>query len=89
MRYVSVGRRFVALLIDGIVLVIVAAPFVETTRSPGYLRIELVGARSVIPIVVWLVYFIVMEGRIDSDLGVANRSPGRTPNTFAEPASSR
>jgi uncharacterized RDD family membrane protein YckC len=69
MRYISVGRRFVALLIDGIVLAIVAAPFTETTRRPGYLRIELVGARSVVPILLWLAYFIAMEGTIGSTLG--------------------
>jgi uncharacterized RDD family membrane protein YckC len=69
MRYVSVGRRFVALLIDGIVLVIVAAPFAQTTRRPGYLRIELVGARGVVPILVWLAYFVVMEGTIGATLG--------------------
>lgn len=69
MRYVSVGRRFVALLIDGIVLAIVAAPFVDTTRRPGYLRIELVGARSVVPFIVWLAYFVAMEGTIGATLG--------------------
>jgi uncharacterized RDD family membrane protein YckC len=69
MRYVSVGRRFVALLIDGIVLAIVAAPFAETTRQPGYLRIELVGARSVVPILVWLAYFVALEGTIGATLG--------------------
>lgn len=69
MRYVSVGRRFVALLIDGIVLLIVAAPLAETTRRPGYLRIELVGARSVVPILVWLAYFVAMEGTIGATLG--------------------
>jgi uncharacterized RDD family membrane protein YckC len=69
MRYVSVGRRFVALLIDGIILVIVAAPFAQTTRRPGYLRIELVGARGVVPILVWLAYFVVMEGTIGATLG--------------------
>jgi uncharacterized RDD family membrane protein YckC len=69
MRYISVGRRFVALLIDGIVLAIVAAPFAETTRRPGYLRIELVGARSVVPILLWLAYFVAMEGTIGATLG--------------------
>jgi uncharacterized RDD family membrane protein YckC len=69
MRYISVGRRFVALLIDGIVLAIVVAPFVETTRRPGYLRIELVGARGVVPIILWLAYFVAMEGTIGATLG--------------------
>jgi uncharacterized RDD family membrane protein YckC len=69
MRYVSVGRRLVALLVDGIVLAIVAAPLVETTRRPGYLRIELVGARSVVPFLVWLAYFVVMEATLGATLG--------------------
>jgi uncharacterized RDD family membrane protein YckC len=69
MRYVSVGRRFVALLIDTIVLGIAAAPFAETTHTPGYWRIELVGARAAVPFLIWLGYFVVMEGSIGATLG--------------------
>jgi uncharacterized RDD family membrane protein YckC len=69
MRYISVGRRFVALLIDAIVLGIAATPFAETTRGPGYLRIQLVGGRSVWPILVWLAYFVVLEATLGATLG--------------------
>lgn len=69
MRYVSVGRRFVALLIDGIVLVIAAAPFAETSRGPGYFRIEFVGARSAVPFLLWIAYFVVMEATLGATLG--------------------
>jgi uncharacterized RDD family membrane protein YckC len=69
MRYVGVGRRFLALLIDGVVLLIAAAPFAETTRSPGYLRIEFPGALSAAPFVLWLAYFVIMEGGVGATLG--------------------
>ena len=41
MRYVSVGRRFAAVLIDGVMLGIMSGPFAEIDRGPGYFRIEL------------------------------------------------
>ncbi len=69
MRYIGVGRRFLALLIDAIVLGVAAAPFVETTHRPGYYRFELVGPRAVVPFLLWLGYFMVMEASLGATLG--------------------
>jgi uncharacterized RDD family membrane protein YckC len=69
MRYISVGRRFFALLIDAIVFGIASAPFVQTTHRPGYYRFELTGGRAVVPFLLWLAYFIVMEASLGATLG--------------------
>jgi uncharacterized RDD family membrane protein YckC len=69
MRYIAVGRRFFALLIDAIVFGIASAPFVQTTHRPGYYRFELTGGRAVVPFLLWLAYFIVMEASVGATLG--------------------
>lgn len=69
MRYIGVGRRFLALVIDAIVFGIASTPFVETTHRPGYYRFELTGSRAVVPFLLWLAYFIVMEASLGATLG--------------------
>jgi uncharacterized RDD family membrane protein YckC len=68
-RYVGVGRRFVALLVDAVVFAVAAAPFVEVTRTPGFVRYELLGMRAVWPFVLWLLYLTAMEGAVGATLG--------------------
>jgi uncharacterized RDD family membrane protein YckC len=69
MRYVGVGRRFVAILIDGLVFAVLAAPFAEYIHTPGYYRVELTGGRVFPPSLLWLAYFVVMEGAIGASIG--------------------
>lgn len=71
MRSVGVGRRFVALLVDGLLVGIVVAPFrpFDVVRSPGYYRFH-VGAGGLFgPGLVWIAYFFVMEGLVGATLG--------------------
>jgi hypothetical protein len=43
MRYVGVGRRFIAVVIDGIIGLVWTYPFLDIDRSPNYLHAQLRG----------------------------------------------
>jgi uncharacterized RDD family membrane protein YckC len=68
-RYVGVGRRFVAILLDGVVFAVFAAPFADYVHRPGYYRIALTGPRFFPPSLLLLAYFIVMEGVFGATIG--------------------
>jgi hypothetical protein len=40
MRYVGVGRRFVAIFVDGLIIGVMSGPFADIQRGPGYFRVE-------------------------------------------------
>ena len=40
MTYVGVGRRFVAIFVDSIVLLILSGPFAEIRHGDGYLQVD-------------------------------------------------
>ncbi len=69
MRYVGVGRRFVALSIDWVVSLLWVIPLSDVQRTPGVLRVSLTGWRFGAAIVLWLIYFTLMEGTIGATLG--------------------
>ena len=69
MRYVSVGRRFAAILIDGIMLGIMAGPFAQIDRGPGYFRISWKGGHLLWPGVIGIVYYLLLEGTAGATIG--------------------
>ena len=69
MRYVGVGRRFAAVLIDGVMLAIMSGPFAEFDRGPGYFRISLTGGRLLVPGLIGLVYYFLLEGVAGATIG--------------------
>lgn len=69
MRYVSVGRRFAAVLIDGVMLGIMSGPFADVERGPGYFRISWNGGRLLWPGVIGIVYYLLLEGVAGATIG--------------------
>lgn len=69
MTYIGVGRRFVALLIDGLITGLAWVPFAETTSSDGVYSIRWEGIDFVIPILLTLAYFVLLEGLLGATLG--------------------
>jgi uncharacterized RDD family membrane protein YckC len=68
-RYVGVGRRFLATVVDGVISIAWMAPFLDIERSPGYFRAELGGGGSVAYLVISLVYLIAMEAFFGATVG--------------------
>jgi uncharacterized RDD family membrane protein YckC len=69
MRYVSVGRRFVAYLIDVIVLGLVTAPFGSYSVEDGTASYRVVGAPFLLSLLVWIAYFVILEATLGATLG--------------------
>ena len=71
MTHVGVGRRFAALLVDGLVSLVWTIPLshVSTTSNPRTLTIDLAGARGWIVVAIWFVYLTAMEAGIGATLG--------------------
>jgi uncharacterized RDD family membrane protein YckC len=72
-QYVSVGRRFVAVLIDSIILGAAGAPFadfksVQTSYGTSY-SINYHGGAFLGIIGIWLVYYTVMEATLGGTAG--------------------
>ena len=69
MTYVGVGRRFVAIFIDSILLLILSGPFAEIRHGDGYLQIDWNGRRMFWPSLIVIVYFVLLEGIAGATLG--------------------
>lgn len=69
MRYIGVGRRFVALLIDGLITALAWVPFAETSSVDGVYSIRWEGMDFVIPIAITLAHFVVLEGAFGATVG--------------------
>jgi uncharacterized RDD family membrane protein YckC len=69
MRYVGVGRRFLAILIDYIVGLLWTFPFIDIDRSPGYFHAQLRGGGFLASFAISVVYFTVMEGFLGATVG--------------------
>jgi uncharacterized RDD family membrane protein YckC len=69
MHYVGVGRRFWAILIDSIVGLLWAVPFIDIDRSPGYFRAQLGTGGFLASFAISVVYFTVMEGLFGATIG--------------------
>jgi len=69
MRYIGVGRRFVALLIDGLITALAWMPFAETSSVDGVYSIRWDGMDFMIPLALTLAYFVVLEGAFGATVG--------------------
>ena len=69
MTYVGVGRRFVAVFIDGVLLLVLSGPFADIQSGDGYLRIEWNGWRVFWPSLIAIAYYIVLEGIAGATIG--------------------
>jgi uncharacterized RDD family membrane protein YckC len=69
MTYIGVGRRFVALLIDGLITGLAWVPFAETSSVDGVYSISWEGMDAVVPAVITLAYFVLLEGLAGATAG--------------------
>jgi uncharacterized RDD family membrane protein YckC len=71
MTYVGVGRRFAALLVDGLVSLVWTIPLshISTTSNPRSVTIDLAGARGWIAVAIWFLYLTAMEAGIGATFG--------------------
>jgi uncharacterized RDD family membrane protein YckC len=69
MRYIGVGRRFVALLIDSLITALAWMPFAETSSVDGVYSIRWDGMDFVIPLALTLAYFVILEGAFGATIG--------------------
>lgn len=69
MRYVGVGRRFLAVVIDAVVGIIWTYPFADIDWSPGYARAQVQGGGVAGVVAITLVYFVVIEALFGATIG--------------------
>jgi uncharacterized RDD family membrane protein YckC len=69
MRYVGVGRRFLALLVDFIISFVWMVPFLDVQSGSGYFHAELGGGGSAAWVAISVVYFTLMEGFFGATVG--------------------
>ena len=69
MRYVGVGRRFLAVVVDGLIGFVWTYPFLDIDRSPGYFNAQLRGGGFVATVAIGIAYFTVMEGLFGATIG--------------------
>ncbi len=69
MSYIGLGRRFVAWLIDSLITGISWVAFAETESGDGVYSISWRGADFVIPLLITLAYFVLLEGTLGATIG--------------------
>ena len=69
MHFVGVGRRFLAVLIDGIIGSIWTYPFLDIQRSPGNFHAQLRGGGFATSFLIGILYFTLMEGFLGATVG--------------------
>jgi uncharacterized RDD family membrane protein YckC len=69
MRYVSVGRRFGATVVDVIVISVVTLPFARISHSGTYVSVNWSGAGAAAAMAVWFGYYIVLEAVAGATVG--------------------
>lgn len=69
MTYVGVGRRFVAMFVDGVLLLIMSGPFADIQSGEGYLRIGWSGRQLFWPGLIAIVYYVLLEGTAGATIG--------------------
>jgi uncharacterized RDD family membrane protein YckC len=71
-RYAGVGMRFLATLIDGVVIGLVVAPLADVTlvRHPGFfLQIHYTSPASIAAWAISIAYFTILEGTLGATVG--------------------
>jgi uncharacterized RDD family membrane protein YckC len=69
LTYIGPGRRFFALLIDGLITGLAWVPFAETQSGDGVYSVGWEGLDFVIPTVITVAYFIILEGAFGATVG--------------------
>jgi uncharacterized RDD family membrane protein YckC len=69
MTHVGVGRRFVAIFVDSVLLAIMSGPFAEIRHGSGYWQIGWHGRHLFWPGVIAIVYFVILEGVAGATIG--------------------
>jgi len=69
LTYIGPGRRFFALLIDGLITGLAWVPFAEIESGDGAYSIGWQGLDFAIPALITLAYFIVLEGAFGATVG--------------------
>jgi uncharacterized RDD family membrane protein YckC len=66
---VGVGRRFVAVFVDSVLLAAVSGPFAEIRRGDGYWQIGWHGRHLFWPGLIAIVYYVLLEGIAGGTIG--------------------
>lgn len=69
MQYISVGRRFVAILIDGLISLAWVLPTSHIQTGNGQLSFSLTGAPFLLDLAVWIGYFTLFEALLGATPG--------------------
>lgn len=69
MTYIGVGRRFVAWVIDGLITGLAWVPFAQVESSEGFFSISWRGLDFVVPLVITIAYFVLLEGLAGATIG--------------------
>jgi uncharacterized RDD family membrane protein YckC len=69
MTYIGLGRRFVAWLVDGLITGLAWVPFAETSSVDGTYSIRWDGVDFVVPLLITLAYFVLLEGAFGATVG--------------------
>lgn len=69
MTYVGVGRRFVAVFVDSILLAVMSGPFADIQHGAGYWRIGWSGRHLFWPGLIAIAYYILLEGIAGGTIG--------------------
>jgi uncharacterized RDD family membrane protein YckC len=71
MSYVGVGRRFAALVVDGLVSLVWTIPLshITSTSDPTTVTIRVGGTEAWLAIAIWLAYFVAMEAVFGATVG--------------------
>ncbi len=93
-RYAGVGVRFVATLVDWLIIGLVTAPFADfhTSNSPDFsVRIHYGGPGAAVSWLLAIAYFIVLEGTVGATVGkllvgIRVRAEDGTPISFGPAA---
>jgi uncharacterized RDD family membrane protein YckC len=69
MTYIGLGRRFVAWVVDGLITGLAWVPFAETSSGDGTYSIRWDGVDVLIPLLITLAYFVLLEGAFGATVG--------------------
>ena len=69
MTYIGVGRRFVAWIIDGLSAGLAWVPFAQVESGDGVTSISWRGLDFVVPLLITLAYFVLLEGLAGATVG--------------------
>lgn len=69
MTYVGVGRRFVAVFVDSVLLAVMSGPFAEIRHGGGYWQIGWHGRHLFWPGLIAIVYYVLLEGIAGATIG--------------------